>query len=469
MQCAICGTENPDSAHLCVKCGAPLPVQDKDRVSTGEFKPVDSSAGAAGAVGAGAAEAYAAGAETAFRPGRRTVQLPSQRVESQNAAANTNTQPWEVRVPRRDGNPGTSGPIPPVAGAGSIGPIPVMDSDATGAVPPKHKDGPTPRRPEQQGSGNGKKVAGVVAAALVVGALGFGAYHLATAPAKQYSVSFDTDGGSIIAPLSVDENAELQKPEDPTRNGYTFKGWYLDEEGTQPASFPMKITADTTLYALWTEVPATQPETENKEAEEKTEESASSENSSSSTTGSASANGKTNNSGSSASGSNASGKTSNSGKTSGNGSSAKGSSNSGSGSSSSNSSSSSSSSNRGGGESVSFTAANGRTLSGTVRTDSDGYVIGDSSSHVYSVSELRSLGLTDAELCIAWNEPYARMGYDFANSDLQAYFDSCDWYHNKGYKPTLEVGSAGYLNALRLQSIAKESSSSNAWRYLATY
>jgi hypothetical protein len=59
-------------------------------------------------------------------------------------------------------------------------------------------------------------------------------------------------------------------------------------------------------------------------------------------------------------------------------------------------------------------------------TDSEDYVLPDSSTRLYSADELE--GYTDWELYIARNEIYARHGRRFKNGDLQAYFDSKSWY-----------------------------------------
>ena len=45
----------------------------------------------------------------------------------------------------------------------------------------------------------------------------------------KYKVTFNTDGGSEVSAQSVKENGTATKPKDPTRSGYTFKGWYLGE------------------------------------------------------------------------------------------------------------------------------------------------------------------------------------------------------------------------------------------------
>ena len=47
-------------------------------------------------------------------------------------------------------------------------------------------------------------------------------------------------------------DGKLVKPADPTRDGYTFGGWFTDEACTQAYDFSTPVTADLTLYAKWT-------------------------------------------------------------------------------------------------------------------------------------------------------------------------------------------------------------------------
>ena len=62
--------------------------------------------------------------------------------------------------------------------------------------------------------------------------------------ARQYTISFNSNGGSAVAPISAADGATLTAPADPTREGYTFAGW-------NPA-FPAKMpTGGLTLTAKW--------------------------------------------------------------------------------------------------------------------------------------------------------------------------------------------------------------------------
>ena len=51
----------------------------------------------------------------------------------------------------------------------------------------------------------------------------------------QYTITFDTNGGSEIAPITQDYGTEIAAPDNPTRKGYTFKGWDKEIPKTMPA------------------------------------------------------------------------------------------------------------------------------------------------------------------------------------------------------------------------------------------
>ena len=59
---------------------------------------------------------------------------------------------------------------------------------------------------------------------------------------NQYTITFDTNGGSEIAPITQDYGTEITAPDNPTRKGYTFKGWNKEIPETMPAE-NMTITA----------------------------------------------------------------------------------------------------------------------------------------------------------------------------------------------------------------------------------
>lgn len=78
-----------------------------------------------------------------------------------------------------------------------------------------------------------------------------------------YTMTFDTHGGSNVAPIQrTVEMSSIQRPTDPTKEGYTFMGWYLDEELTESYIFDLPINSDVTLHAKWEEIPTTNPLTD---------------------------------------------------------------------------------------------------------------------------------------------------------------------------------------------------------------
>ena len=67
-------------------------------------------------------------------------------------------------------------------------------------------------------------------------------------PEETYTVTFDSDGGSEIKPVTVNDGEKVTKPEDPTKTGYTFKGWFI---GDKEYDFETAVTANITLKAKW--------------------------------------------------------------------------------------------------------------------------------------------------------------------------------------------------------------------------
>ena len=76
--------------------------------------------------------------------------------------------------------------------------------------------------------------------------------HLFCVKSQAHRVKFDTQGGSSIGDQTPASGSTVAKPADPTRDGYTFAGWYTDEACTKAYDFSAAVTADMTLYAKWT-------------------------------------------------------------------------------------------------------------------------------------------------------------------------------------------------------------------------
>ncbi|HPG92856.1 MAG TPA: InlB B-repeat-containing protein, partial [Clostridia bacterium] len=67
------------------------------------------------------------------------------------------------------------------------------------------------------------------------------------------TVKFDVNGGSKVDQQIIDKGATAEEPQEPTRDGYRFDGWFSDEECEQAFDFSTALSEDTTLYAKWTD------------------------------------------------------------------------------------------------------------------------------------------------------------------------------------------------------------------------
>lgn len=66
-----------------------------------------------------------------------------------------------------------------------------------------------------------------------------------------YDVRFECNGGSIVDNKTIYEGSCCIRPEDPTKDGHTFAGWYADAELTSEYDFDSTVGDHTTLYAKW--------------------------------------------------------------------------------------------------------------------------------------------------------------------------------------------------------------------------
>ena len=72
-------------------------------------------------------------------------------------------------------------------------------------------------------------------------------------PKPPVMVTFDSQGGSAVDSQIVDHDEKVTEPTAPTKEGYTFGGWYKESECTNAWDFyGDTVTADVTLYAKWT-------------------------------------------------------------------------------------------------------------------------------------------------------------------------------------------------------------------------
>lgn len=79
-----------------------------------------------------------------------------------------------------------------------------------------------------------------------------------------HTVTFDSNGGSAVAPVGVMSGDPVPKPTDPTREGYTFAGWYTSTDNgvtlDEAYDFTTPVTESFTLYAKWEAVETEDPD-----------------------------------------------------------------------------------------------------------------------------------------------------------------------------------------------------------------
>ena len=68
---------------------------------------------------------------------------------------------------------------------------------------------------------------------------------------ESFTVTFETNGGTLIDPQNVVKNQKAEKPTAPQKGDYWFGGWYTDSKFSNAFSFDTLIKKDTKLYARW--------------------------------------------------------------------------------------------------------------------------------------------------------------------------------------------------------------------------
>jgi uncharacterized repeat protein (TIGR02543 family) len=73
----------------------------------------------------------------------------------------------------------------------------------------------------------------------------------------EYTIFFELNGGEGTTEITAAYNTEISAPADPTRDGYTFAGWYLDDGVFEDKyEFPTQMPGESvTIYAKWVEIP----------------------------------------------------------------------------------------------------------------------------------------------------------------------------------------------------------------------
>ena len=70
----------------------------------------------------------------------------------------------------------------------------------------------------------------------------------------EYTITFDTNGGSKVSSAKVNKGEAAVAPVNPEKEGYTFDGWYADKNFKTLFDFKAEITKNMTLYAKWIDV-----------------------------------------------------------------------------------------------------------------------------------------------------------------------------------------------------------------------
>ncbi len=68
----------------------------------------------------------------------------------------------------------------------------------------------------------------------------------------RYTVSYETNGGSLVESQEVKTGTLIMAPREPTISGRYFAGWYTDTTYQTQITFPLEVDHDMTLYARWT-------------------------------------------------------------------------------------------------------------------------------------------------------------------------------------------------------------------------
>ena len=296
MRCAKCGFSNIHGAKFCSECGSPLQMPGADRpnrsanrkviklpsdMSNEPTTPIErpwevrvpkrdgatpTTPGSASAPGAAASSdktptprrRASAAATTGKIPVIKRPTSESGRVPDEDRTT-TRTARTTASTGARSAA-GTTTPI--LIDDFAAEPTPTRSAGATGDIPGsrtrrsvRHDTTRTPRNT----TGDGKRFVVILIALLIICCLvAFGVF-LANSGSQSKTVSFDTDGGTVIGNQYILENGKLERPANPTRPGYTFDGWYTS--GTDDVTgFPIDVQvkandtafgADTTVYAHW--------------------------------------------------------------------------------------------------------------------------------------------------------------------------------------------------------------------------
>lgn len=78
-------------------------------------------------------------------------------------------------------------------------------------------------------------------------------YASVTSVKKQYTITFVTNGGTVVNAITVDYGTEVQQPSNPTKEGFSFVSWTSDAALQNVITWPLTVTSNISLYAAWNE------------------------------------------------------------------------------------------------------------------------------------------------------------------------------------------------------------------------
>lgn len=95
----------------------------------------------------------------------------------------------------------------------------------------------------------------IIAIVLAVVVIGVAVYYVSSNNDSKdgYTLSFESNGGTEVSPITFDEKTSVAAPPNPTKTGAEFLGWYSDEDLTAPFTFDKLPSGDSKLFAKWAE------------------------------------------------------------------------------------------------------------------------------------------------------------------------------------------------------------------------
>lgn len=78
-------------------------------------------------------------------------------------------------------------------------------------------------------------------------------YAVVSKVKKQYTISFDTDQGTVIESITADYGTLINEPQNPSKEGYRFMGWSYSDDEIEEVRWPITLTSNIKIYAKWNE------------------------------------------------------------------------------------------------------------------------------------------------------------------------------------------------------------------------